>query len=352
MSVPLNPSPSVLLCARDVRHGGGVAALASQLVAASNGQLDLQHIGRAYPNGWSLGVFGDPKRLRAHLRASPSLGCVVLNPSARSRAIVRDAALARVVLSEGRRLVVWWHGRSASLVSKTHLGWARILRWGFGSASGHLVLTDEMAAWVSSWSPDAQVARVMTAWDPLLTGGRIAALTDESPWLYLGRLHADKGLWDAIDTLKYEPKRRLLIAGDGPEAWRLEKRIDSGADGGRLRWIGHVTGEEKAQAILGAKGLLLPSYGEGAPLVVLEAMGAGLPVVGYDVGAVSEMVERAGHVVATGDRGALQAAMSSVESDLEGRRLQGTIGRERAARWTARAAVDRLMEAVRANADA
>jgi glycosyltransferase involved in cell wall biosynthesis len=79
--------------------------------------------------------------------------------------------------------------------------------------------------------------------------------------------------------------------------------------------------------------LALSSDYEGLPLVVLEAMHAGLPVVASDVGSVAEAVahEQTGLLVPAGDEAALAAALARLRDDPGLRHRLGEAGRRRAA---------------------
>ena len=108
-------------------------------------------------------------------------------------------------------------------MSNTHAGWSALLRWGFAKASHHLVLTRE-GTLGEVMDLRADVKQVMTAWDASLLGGRVAEVVDGSPWLYLGVSMPKRGC-GAVAMLDHSPERRLVVAGEGPEADRLRRRL-------------------------------------------------------------------------------------------------------------------------------
>lgn len=119
--------------------------------------------------------------------------------------------------------------------------------------------------------------------------------------LYLGRLLPIKGvdvlLRAFVQTRTRRPDAYLLLAGDGPQRSELESLVQSLALTEAVRFIGFVAApERKAWLFRRATAIVVPSvrinnHSEGGPLVVPEALSAGLPVVGSDaLGSSTEMI--------------------------------------------------------------
>ena len=109
---------------------------------------------------------------------------------------------------------------------------------------------------------------------------------------FLGRLIHDKGVDRAIDALP--DGATLLVGGDGPEHASLVRR----AAGKRVRFCGHVAGEDKLALLAAADALVIPSRVDGAPTVALEALAAGLPMVASPVGGLPEVLDDAVAILA------------------------------------------------------
>lgn len=92
---------------------------------------------------------------------------------------------------------------------------------------------------------------------------------------YVGRLTAGKNVAGLLDALPAVPGVALLLCGDGPERPGLESRSAGAGLADRVLFAGHVDRPTDALAL--ADALVLPSFSEGFPLVVLEAAAVGVP---------------------------------------------------------------------------
>jgi glycosyltransferase involved in cell wall biosynthesis len=132
--------------------------------------------------------------------------------------------------------------------------------------------------------------------------------------LYVGRLVAEKGLRELAEAMQRvretRPHAELVLVGDGPlreEFERFARTPDS-----RLRLIGAQPPEIVAQWMAACDLLTLPSYSEGHPNVLVEALACGTPVVASDCPyGPSEILEqgRHGRLAPVGDASALARAL-------------------------------------------
>jgi glycosyltransferase involved in cell wall biosynthesis len=163
---------------------------------------------------------------------------------------------------------------------------------------------------------------------PNVTGGLDVGIADpgEPPGylLFVGRLRIRKGVEVLLEALP--PGARLLIAGDGEHRAALERRA-----GPAVRLLGRCDAAWVRGLLRGAAALVVPSIYEGMPLVVLEAMEAGVPVVASRVSGIPEVVEdgRTGWLVPPEDPRALRAALAEVLDRPEEARRRGEAGRRR-----------------------
>ncbi len=128
--------------------------------------------------------------------------------------------------------------------------------------------------------------------------------------LFVGLLVRRKGVHVLLDALAdpvLPSDLRLTVAGDGPERESLEQQARRLGLTDRVEFLGFRP--DVSSLLADAHAFVLPSAMEQQPLVLIEALGAGKPIVATDVGGVREMVGDAGVVVPAGDPSALAAAL-------------------------------------------
>ncbi|MBL8747420.1 MAG: glycosyltransferase [Phycisphaerae bacterium] len=134
----------------------------------------------------------------------------------------------------------------------------------------------------------------------------------------LAELKGHDDLLDALaDDLKQRPELKLLWVGDGWWRGRLEKRLAELGLAGRVTISGMVP-PERVPAMIRAMDLVVhPSYREGLPRVVPQALLSGVPVVAYDVDGTGEVCidQETGRLVRAGDITCLREAVEWVLAD-------------------------------------
>ncbi|MEZ5331406.1 MAG: glycosyltransferase family 4 protein [Thermoanaerobaculia bacterium] len=171
---------------------------------------------------------------------------------------------------------------------------------------------------------------------PNVTGGLAvepaAAGARRDYWLFVGRLRIRKGVEVLLDALRHLPPGTppLWIAGEGEHRQHLERRVGEWGLGERVRFLGRCDAGQVRGLLAGCRALVVPSTYEGMPLVVLEAMEAGRPVVASAVSGIPEVVRDGvtGWLVPPEDPEALAAALGEA-SDPEEAHRRGLAGRRR-----------------------
>ncbi len=114
-----------------------------------------------------------------------------------------------------------------------------------------------------------------------------SCVNKENYYIYVGRLSEEKGvetLLSAASKLPYE----LRIAGTGPLAIKLKEKYNKYDN---IKFLGHLNAVEVTDLLIKARALISPSecY-ENNPLSVIEALCAGVPVIGANIGGIPELI--------------------------------------------------------------
>jgi colanic acid/amylovoran biosynthesis glycosyltransferase len=170
--------------------------------------------------------------------------------------------------------------------------------------------------------------------------------------LTVARLVPGKGIDVLLEALALLDRRgraaELDVVGDGPDRDRLAARIRALGLERRARLHGAASQERVRELLGGAAAFCLPSFSEGVPVVLMEAMAAGVPVVATRITGVPELVEdgRSGVLVPPGRADlladALERLLNAPEAD---RDAMAAAGRARVeAEFTPQRGARRLME--------
>lgn len=148
----------------------------------------------------------------------------------------------------------------------------------------------------------------------------------ETHLCYLGVLIPRKGVSDLLHAMRLLLDRpelprpiRLTIAGSGAEEDALMALCRELDLSNYVTFLGWTRGEEKQSLLLSSQCFILPSYNEGLPVAILEAISCGLPVVTTDVGSTNEAITDNvdGRFVPVHDPAALADAIADVISGRE-----------------------------------
>jgi len=151
---------------------------------------------------------------------------------------------------------------------------------------------------------------------------------------FLGRLGRNKGIYDLLQALQRVktviPACKLDAAGDG-ELQKARKYADDLGLGESVSIPGWVDSRDRERLLGEAALFVLPSYAEGLPMSLLEAMATGLPVVTTNVGGIPDVVSDGteGILIEPGDVPALADAIIRILADPEFGHCLGKRARER-----------------------
>jgi colanic acid/amylovoran biosynthesis glycosyltransferase len=149
-------------------------------------------------------------------------------------------------------------------------------------------------------------------------GAEAQPMRDTPRLVCIGRLCEQKGqliLLEAAQRLKQQNIRfELVLAGDGEMRPEVERLVSQYGLEEQVRITGWISGQQVRDELQAARAMVLPSFAEGLPVVIMEAMALERPVVSTTVAGIPELV-RHGHdgwLVPAGDAQALAATLADV----------------------------------------
>ena len=222
----------------------------------------------------------------------------------------------------GIPVILHLHGAEFALFYEKECGSIRkqIVCSVFNKASRVVVLSSVWKSWVQGISRNPHVVVI---YNPVLLPVKHSWDTRKhGEVLFLGRLGKRKGTYDLLEAAarlaRNQPQFRLLLGGDGEldQVWARAIELHIADKVELLGWIREVN---KERYLASAMIFALPSYNEGLPMSVLEAMAAGLPVISTPVGGIPEAVTDGieGFLVEPGDVSALANRLEQLLSNPE-----------------------------------
>jgi glycosyltransferase involved in cell wall biosynthesis len=151
------------------------------------------------------------------------------------------------------------------------------------------------------------------------------AAPDRPYFLFVGRLEPIKGVETLIEAFRNRPSEDLVIAGDGNLSRRLRRRA-AGLD--NVRFTGWLSLEQLDPLYRDALAVVVPTLGhEGMPLVPLESLARGTPIVAHRFGVLGELADATGGAITYSSPLDLDAALDRIASNESLRRRLGERGR-------------------------
>jgi glycosyltransferase involved in cell wall biosynthesis len=201
-------------------------------------------------------------------------------------------------------------------------------------------------------------SQVVVLPNPVRVPARVAERAGRSQvqFVHLAKLGKAKGSYDLVNAFSDLPpelraKARLVLAGNGDleGVRRMAAPLNAGQKQGsvdRVRVLSWIDPHERDRLLAESDVFVLPSYAEGLPLSLLEAMAAGLPSITTGVGGIPDVFTHGveGSIVRPGDRAQLTAAMAQFITDESARLTAGRRAQERARGFDVHAYARRLSD--------
>lgn len=251
-----------------------------------------------------------------------------LNLAERGSVYRKAVLLAATKLAGGRVLL---HLHAAQIVQfhgAMNGAGKRMMRWMFRSADHVVVLGEVWRKWVSE-TFDVRSGRISVVYNGVPSTPplpRSPSPDGRFRLLFVGNLLERKGVADLLRAFATPALRDrpidLTMAGGGPvDSYKAMAAQLGIAD--RVRFTGWVSQDDARELMVGSDALILPAYDEGLPLVILESLASGTPVICTPVGSIPEVLEHneTAVFVAPGDEAGIATAITSLMDQPELRQI-------------------------------
>ena len=290
----------VIVTTLHLSRAGGVTQLYANLKDHFKSDVEFFVTGSREDNEGKWTVFrrmmGDMWKFHRRLKEH-DMQLVHLNPSLRAKAVIRDGMLLLLARLHGRPTLVFFHGWDDELERRIKKSFGPLFRAVYGKADAFVALGSFFADKLRRMGIEKPIHLLTTAVDEsfrdLFDLEMKSHRREEDTFrlLFLTRIEKAKGVYETVDAYRIvrekHPNVRLTVAGDGAELKPLKEYVEKEGIVG-VDFPGYVREEEKNGLFAESDAYILPSYDEGLPVSVLEAMAAGLPVITRPVGSLPE----------------------------------------------------------------
>ncbi|WP_293091832.1 glycosyltransferase family 4 protein [Moorena sp. SIOASIH] len=312
----------------NLQFKGGIASVQKLIVCNAPSQVQIQHIPTTCVHGLNgsttrkVLAFGKAlgKLLWRLSRKKPDL--IHVHFSQRSSTI-RKMILMLIALAFHVPVVLHAHGSQYHLFYNGLPQWAKRIISSLFRQSAYLIVLSQ--SWKNFYQSSfgLKAEQVVILPNPVEFPSKIPERTscNQIMLVFLGQIGQRKGVFDLIRAFASLPAEQkacseLIIAGDG-EVEQACKLVESLDLGDYIKVPGGIDSGQRDALLAKADIFILPSYNEGLPMAMLEAMGWGLPVITTPVGGIPELVVHGdnGLLVKPGEIPELSMAMQTLIND-------------------------------------
>jgi glycosyltransferase involved in cell wall biosynthesis len=342
---------TVMMVGTNPESRGGISSVLCMYRAA--GMFEKVRFLASYTDGSRLRklayYLGFLTRFGWTLISQPDIRLVHIHTASRG-SFLRKSIVMMLSKAAGKKTVVHVHGAEfKQFYERSPLLLRKIIRTLLDSCDTIIALSDQ---WKKDLSRISGNPRIRVIYNPTMMQEPFLANECMPPktkvnFLFMGRLGKRKGVYDIIESARQIRAENIKISlyGDG-EIENVKTMIAANGVEDKVQVCGWINGSRKDQAFRNANVLILPSYSEGFPISVLEAMAYGIPVVATDVGGIAECIEDGvnGYLIKPGDCETLAKCIERLAASSVLRARMGKSGHEKASRMFALSVIVNQLE--------
>jgi len=287
---------NILVPMPNLVHKGGIcsywSAMFNSFEKFSDINFEVIKVGNTGKN-----IFGPLlDQWRFHSSCKNNVDMVILNPIIENRAFFREGLFAKQLVKKKIPFITFFHSMSEDFEKRVRDKYIKFFLNSYGHAVKIITLSEDVKEKIIEWGYQGEVVVEMTVVDSRLIKNfsfdekiQNQDFSKKIQLLFLARMEKEKGIFELIDAFKKLQQDfkniELILAGDGTAYSDVKEYV---ADLKGIRLVGYVEGKEKENLFKKSDIYCLPSYSEGLPVSILEAMAFGLPVVTTRVGRLKD----------------------------------------------------------------
>lgn len=192
-----------------------------------------------------------------------------------------------------KKVIIHIHGAEFNIFyeKECSLKRQRIIKKIINSADKIIVLSEE---WKNYFSKIVNKNKIIVLNNSVFVPNNFIKKIDTKKFLFLGEISKRKGIYDLLevfsDVIKFDKDVQLLIGGDG-EVIKVKKFIMKNKLEKNIKLLGWLSNSEKNKYLKKCSFSVLPSYAEGMPMSILEAMAYKNIVISTRVGGIPEIIQ-------------------------------------------------------------
>ncbi len=219
---------------------------------------------------------------------------IILNPSLGKTALLRDFHYLKIAKFLDNKVVMFFHGWDPSMIDVINQN-KLLFKHKFNKADGFFVLSTSFKSDLKLWGITKPIILTSTKVDDrLIKKFDINKKIYNQKLLFLARIEDAKGIFITLNMYKIikekYPDATLTIAGSGSKLTEAKKYVvEHGINS--VLFENYVSGSQLINVFQECSIYILPSYHEGMPTSILEAMAFGLPIITRPVGGIVDFFE-------------------------------------------------------------
>ncbi|MCR1840692.1 PssE/Cps14G family polysaccharide biosynthesis glycosyltransferase [Murimonas intestini] len=297
----------ILMCGSDRREKGGMNSVIDQLLNHSWGHRYQFSYLATHVSGSPVKkiVFFAKAYLKLHELIHKDTFDIIHIHMSYKGSFYRKFYVTKLCKKYNKKVIIHLHGSEfIDFFNSSGMKRKAQIKELFTIADSIIVLGEDWKKFICSLAPKANVEVINNA----IALPDIAEKTigKRRTLLFLGALIKRKGVCDLLKAIKNITEEgiinfQLLIAGAGEEETKLKDFVRINKLEDQVKFLGWITKAQKPEILKSSDVLVLPSYNEGLPIAILEAMSYGLPIISTKVGCIAEAVIDNGFLIDPGN---------------------------------------------------